>query len=93
MGHCGGVRGGLDGRAVVLAVLALVAAVVLGAVAGTHAGAVGGVLGAVGGLVPPAVLALAVERRARGQAARERRAQILGKYAPPGPAGEGEGQG
>ena len=93
MGHPGGVRGGFDGRAVALAALALVAAVVLGAVAGMHAGAAAGVLGALAGLVPPAVLAVAVERRARNQELLQRKAQILGKYAPPGPAGGGEGQG
>ena len=65
IGHSGGVRGGLDGRTVAIAALAVAVAVVLGAAAGTQVGAGAGVLAALAGLVAPAVLAVAVERRAR----------------------------
>jgi hypothetical protein len=91
VGHAGVVRGGFDGRAVAFAVLALVLAVVLGAVAGTRSGAAAGALAAVAGLVPPAVLAVAIERRSRILARERARREVLQKYAPPGSPEEGEG--
>jgi hypothetical protein len=91
MGHSGVVRGGFDGRAVVFVGLALVLAVALGALAGSQVGLWAGVLGALAGLIPPAVLAVAIERRARNVARRKRKDEILGKYAPPKPVGGGEG--
>jgi hypothetical protein len=84
---------GLGGRTVAVGALAVVLAVVLGAWAGTQAGAGAGVLASLAGLVPPAVLALAMERRARTAAVLRRQREVLGKYAPPGPAGEGEDEG
>jgi multisubunit Na+/H+ antiporter MnhG subunit len=81
---------GLDGRTVSLGVLAVVLAVALGAWAGTQAGACAGVLASLAGLVPPAVLAVAVERWARTTAVRRRQREVLRKYAPPGSAGEEE---
>lgn len=92
MGHSGWVKGGFDGRAVALVVLALVLAVTLGALAGSQIGVGAGVLGALAGLLPPAVLAVAIERRARNLARRKRKERILGRYAPPGPAGGAEGE-
>ncbi len=92
MGHSGVVWGGFDGRAVALAGLALVLAVALGTLAGSQVGAWAGILGALAGLIPPAVLAVAIERRARNVARVKRKDEILGKYAPPEPAGGREGQ-
>ncbi len=86
------VRSGFDGRAIALVVLALVLAVALGELAGSYGGAWAGVLGALAGLIPPVVLAAGVERRARNLARRKRKDEILRKYAPPGPAGGGEGE-
>jgi multisubunit Na+/H+ antiporter MnhG subunit len=81
---------GLEGRTVAIGTLAVVLAVVLGAWAGTQAGAGAGVLASLAGLVPAAVLAVAMERRARAAAVLRQQRKVLGKYAPPGPAGEGE---
>jgi hypothetical protein len=81
---------GFDGRAVALGVLAVVLALALGAVAGTRAGAGAGALAALAGLMPPAVLAVAVERRARNAARVKAQQEVLRKFAPPAPAGEGE---
>lgn len=83
-------RGGFDGRTVALGGLALVLAVGLGALAGTQIGAWAGVLGALAGLIPPAVMAVAVERRTRNLARQKRKDEILSKYAPPRPASGGE---
>jgi hypothetical protein len=80
IGHAGAMWSGLDGRTVALGVSAVVLAVALGAVAGMSVGAWAGVLAALAGLVPPAVLAVAVERRQR-VTARER-------GAPPAPMGD-----
>jgi hypothetical protein len=85
------VRFGLDGRAVALGVSAVVLALVLGAVAGTLAGAGAGALAALAGLVPPAVLAVAVEWRQRARARADRQREVLRKFAPPGPSSGGEG--
>lgn len=75
----------------------MVLALALGAVAGTQMGTAAGALAAVAGLVPPAVLAVAVERRHRNMARRKRRQEVLHKFAPPkatgypdGPASERE---
>ena len=83
---------GLDGRTVAIGVFAVVLALVLGAVAGTHAGAVTGALAALAGLIPPAVLAVAVERRQRNIARTKRRQDVLLRFAPPKPAGDREGE-
>ena len=81
----------LDGRTVVIGVSAVVMALALGAVAGILAGAWAGVLASLAGLVPPAVLAAAVERRQRIIAREKERQEILRKFAPPAPMGDGEG--
>lgn len=60
---------GLDGRIVTLGALALALAVVLGWAGGALGGALGGAVGAVVGLVPPAILAMALELRSRKVAA------------------------
>ena len=93
VGHAGVVWGGFDGRTVAVAALALVLAVVLGAVAGSQVGAGAAVLAALAGLVPPAVLAFALERRARNASRLKRREEILAKYAPPRPAEPGGDKG
>jgi hypothetical protein len=80
-------RLGLDGRTVTIGVFAVVLAVVLGAVAGASAGAGAGALAAVAGLVPPAVLAVAVERRQRTIAQQRSRQEVLRRFAPPEPTG------
>ena len=85
-------QGGLDGRIVGLGGLALVLAVGLGALAGSQIGAWAGVLGALAGLIPPAVLAIAIERRTRNLAHQKRKDEILNKYAPPKPASGGDGE-
>lgn len=83
-------RFGLDRRTVVLGFLALILAVVLGAVAGAVVGVGAGVLAALAGLVPPAVLAVAVERRQRTAEQINRQREILRKFAPPKATGEEE---
>ena len=85
-------RWGLDGRTVAIGVFAVVLAVVLGAVAGTSAGAGAGALAALAGLVPSAVLAVAVERRQRNAARMKKQQEILRRFAPPEPTGKGEGE-
>jgi hypothetical protein len=81
---------GLDGRTVAIGVFAVVLALALGAVAGTQVGAAAGALAALAGLIPPAVLAVAVERRQRNIARTKRQQEVLRRYAPPKPAGDGE---
>lgn len=90
IGHPGAVRSGLDGRTVAIGVSAVMLAVVLGAVAGTLAGSAAGVLAALAGLLPPAVLAVAVERRQRLIARERRRQEVLRRFAPPAPMGHEE---
>lgn len=79
---------GLDGRTVAFGVAAVVLAVVLGAVAGISAGAWAGVLGSLAGLVPPAVLAAAVERRQRLTSRDRQRQEILRRFAAPEPVAD-----
>ena len=79
----------LDGRTLAIGVFAVVLALVLGAVAGTQVGAAAGALA---GLIPPAVLAVAVERRQRNIARTKRRQEVLRRFAPPKPAGGREGE-
>ncbi len=83
---------GLDGRTVAIGVFAVVLALVLGAVAGTQVGAVAGALAALAGLIPPAVLAVALERRQRNMAREKRRQDVLRRFAPPKPMGDREGE-
>lgn len=82
---------GLDGRTIALGVFAVVLAGVLGAVAGMSVGAWAGVLASLAGLVPPAVLAVAVERWQRVRAREKEQQEILRRFAPPAPMGNGEG--
>ena len=86
------VRWGVDWRTVALGLAALVLAVGLGAWAGTEVGAWAGVLAALAGLLPPAVLAVAVGRRQRNMARVKKRKEILRKHAPPKRTGDREGQ-
>jgi hypothetical protein len=90
-GILGAVRLGLDGRTVAIGLFAVVLALVLGAVAGTLAGMSAGALAALAGLVPPAVLAVAVERRQRNIARLKARQEVLRRFAPPKPTGDGKG--
>ena len=83
---------GLDGRTVAIGVFAVVLALVLGAVAGTQVGAAAGALAALAGLIPPAVLAFAVERRQRNMVQTKRRQEVLRRFAPPKPTGDREGE-
>jgi hypothetical protein len=70
-----------------------VLAVVFGAWAGMTSGAAAGALAALAGLVPPAVGALAVERHTGNTAREKRQQEVLRKFAPPKPTGEGEDEG
>jgi predicted component of type VI protein secretion system len=81
---------GLAGRTVAIGLFAVVLALVLGAVAGTHAGAAAGALAALAGLVPPALLAVAVEMHQRNAARIRSREEVLRRFAPPKPAGDGD---
>ena len=83
---------GLDGRTVAIGVFAMVSALVLGAVAGTPVGAAAGALAALAGLIPPAVLAVAVERRQRNMARAKRQQDVLRGFAPPKPADDREAE-
>jgi hypothetical protein len=84
-------RWGLDGRTVAIGLAAVALAIVLGAVAGTLAGAGAGALAALAGLVPPAVLAVAVELRQRNAARLKRQQEVLRRFAPPKPTVDREG--
>jgi hypothetical protein len=86
------VRWGVDWRTVALGLAALVLAVGLGAWAGTEVGAWAGVLAALAGLLPPAVLAVAVGRRQRNMARVRKQKAILHRYAPPKRTDDREGQ-
>ena len=74
-----------------IGLFAVALAVVLGALAGTQVGAGAGVLAALAGLVPPAVLAVAVERRQRNIAQMKRQQEVLRRFAPPKPTRNPEG--
>lgn len=78
---------GLDGRTVTIGLLAVVLALVLGAVAGTQVDAWAGALAALAGLLPPVVLATAVERRQRNL----RRQELLDRFRPPEPTSDTTG--
>jgi hypothetical protein len=88
--HSEAARSGLDGRTVAIGLFAVVLALVLGAVAGTQVGVAAGALAALAGLVSPAVLAVAVERRQRNTVRMKERQDVLRRFAPPKPAGNGE---
>jgi len=90
VGNPEAVRFGLDGRTVAIGLFAVVLALVLGAVAGTQAGAAAGALAALAGLMPPAVLAVAVERRQRNIVRMKKRQEVLRRFAPPKPTRNGE---
>lgn len=79
-------RLGLDGRTVAIGVFAVILALVLGGTAGTAVGASAGAWTALAGLLPPAVLAVAVELRARNARRVQRRQELLSLFAPPEPA-------
>ena len=86
--HSGAVRLGLDMRTIAIGVFAVVLALLLGAVAGAMAGPGAGALVALAGLLPSAVLAVAVERRQRNIARMRTRQEVLRKYAPPKATGD-----
>jgi hypothetical protein len=86
------VRWGVDWRTVALGLAALVLAVGLGAWAGTEVGVWAGVLAALAGLLPPAVLAVAVGRRQRNIARVNKQQAVIRKHAPPKRTGNREGQ-
>jgi len=92
MGHPEVVWSGLDGRAVVLGVLAVVVAVGLGAWAGSRSGAAAGAITVVAGLASSVVAGAAVDRRARNLARQKEQRQVLERFAPPGPVGDGKGE-
>src|SRR5690349_282862 len=81
--HSGAVQSGFGGRTIALGLLAVVLAIALGALAGTQAGAEAGVLAALAGLVPPALLAVAVEQRSRNAKRFKRQQEIIRRFAPP----------
>lgn len=82
-------RAGLDSRTVAVGALAVLLAAGLGGLAGDTAGVTAGVLAAMAGLVSSAVLAVAIERRARNAAHANRRQELLKIFASPVPAAEG----
>jgi hypothetical protein len=86
------VRWGIDWRTVALSLAALALAVGLGAWAGTEVGVWAGVLAALAGLLPPAVLAVAVGRRQRNITRVKKQQAIIRKHAPPKRTGNREGQ-
>jgi len=65
--------------------LGLLLAVVLGWAAGHTAGPMAGILASLAGLAPPALLAAAIERRARNAVRDKRRQELLERFAPPKP--------
>ena len=81
---------GFDGRTVAIGLAALVLALGLGAWAGTQVGAWAGALAALASLVPAAALAVVVERRQRNVVQMRKQEEVLRRFAPPGPTGEGE---
>jgi hypothetical protein len=90
IGHSSVVWSGLDGRAVVLGVLTVVVALGLGAWAGSRSGAAAGAITVVAGLASSVIAGAAVDRRARNLARLKEQQQVLRRFAPPGPTGDGE---
>lgn len=84
-------RWGVDRRTIAIGLVAVFLALGLGAWAGTQVGAWAGALAALAGLVPPAILAMAVERRQWNIARMKKQQEILRKYAPPKHTGDREG--
>jgi hypothetical protein len=82
------VRAGLDSRTVAIGALAVLLAVALGAAAASTTGRAAGVLAALAGLVPPAVLAVAIANYSRNVVRAKHRQELLKKFAPPKPSGE-----
>lgn len=81
-------RWGIEGRTVATGLAAVALAIVLGAVAGTLAGAEAGALVAFAGLVPPAVLAVAVGLRQQNMARLRKQQDVVRRFAPPKPEGK-----
>jgi len=86
--HAGIVTEGFDSRAIAAAVLAVVLAVALGAVAGTSAGPAAGIWASLAGLVPPAALAVALQRHTQAMRRARRRVRLLERFAVLGEAPE-----
>lgn len=86
------VRGWADSWAVRLGAVGVLLAVILGWAAGTAAGGVAGVLGALAGLVPPAVVGVAIDAWSQRMARQQRRQELLAIFAVPEPSDDGEGQ-
>lgn len=82
----------LDGLTLVIGAVAVVLALGLGAGAGSVVGVWAGVLSALAGFVPPAVLAVAVERRQRNAKRKKEKQEVLHRFAPPKPTTDGEGK-
>jgi tetratricopeptide (TPR) repeat protein len=80
----------LDSRTVAVGALAVLLAAGLGGLAGGTAGVPAGVLTAMAGLASSAVLAVAVERRARNAARAKRRQKLLKIFACPVPVADPE---
>jgi hypothetical protein len=80
------------GKTIALGLFAVFLALGLGAWAGTQAGAWTGALAALAGLLPPAVLAVAVERRQRNMARMRKQQEILRTFAPPKRTGDKGGK-
>jgi hypothetical protein len=86
------VREGLDSLTVRIGVFGVLLAVALGALAGHTAGVTAGILAALASLVPPAVLAVAMDRRSRNAARTRRRRELLEVFAPPRPTDDRRGE-
>jgi hypothetical protein len=93
--HYETMRWGFDGRTFALGLVATFLALGLGAWAGAEVGAWAGALAALAGLLPPAVLVVAIERRQRNMARIREQQEILRRFAPPkrtGNTGDRKGQ-
>ena len=75
----------MDSRTVGIGTLGVLLAVILGWAAGHAAGPTAGILASLAGLIPPALLAGAIERQSRNVARESRRQELLERFAPPKP--------